>query len=83
MKIFNSCGNTQDEILCVDCDKYRTCEYINYNDEYMKEALAELGIDLDAPKRRSRLPRNRLGLPEIRGGVRCKDIDEWDDWFWM
>jgi hypothetical protein len=38
------------------------------DDKYLDECMKELGIDLNAPRKRSRLPRNRLGLPEIRGG---------------
>lgn len=53
------------------------------DDEYLNECLKELGIDLSEPKKKSRLPRNRLGIPVLRGGVRTKDITEWDAEFWM
>lgn len=42
---------------------------IQSDDEYLKEALAELGIDLNKPRKKSRLPKNRLGLPVVRGGA--------------
>ncbi len=38
------------------------------DEDYMKEVLKELGIDLDKPKRKSKLPTNRLGLHVIPKG---------------
>lgn len=42
---------------------------IQADDDYLKETLAELGIDLNKPRKKSRLPRNKNGLPVMRGGA--------------
>lgn len=44
------------------------------DDNYLNEALVELGIDLNRPKKSSKLPRNKNGLHVIPKGSAGKDM---------
>jgi hypothetical protein len=50
-------------------------EKLNLDEEqYMRETLTELGIDLNKPKKKSKLPRNKLGLSYFPKGMAGKDM---------
>lgn len=42
---------------------------IQSDDDYMKEVLSELGIDMSKSRKRSRMPKNKFGITVIRGAA--------------